>query len=88
MTNPTGTPTGSVSDRIEVLGKQLLETVEKLIHEGTVQHLIIKHEGHTILEIPVGIGVAAAVIAPILAAVGAVGAVVSHCTIEVVRTSS
>jgi len=77
---------GEAHEQFNVTGEQLAEKVRELIHEGNVRHLILRHDGHIVLEIPVGIGVAGIVLAPILAAVGAVGALVAHCTIEVVRT--
>ena len=77
---------GESREHFKVTGEQLAEKVRELLHEGNVRHLILRHDGHIVLEIPVGIGVASIVLAPILAAVAAVGALVAHCTIEVVRT--
>ena len=73
-------------EEFQVMGEQLLTTVEQLLHEGNVRRIIIKHEGHTVLEIPLTIGVVGVLLAPLLAAVGAIGAAVTNCTIEVVRT--
>jgi len=73
-------------EEFQVIGEQLLTTVEQLLHEGNVRRISIKHEGHTMLEIPLTIGVVGVLVAPILAAVGAIGAAVTNCTIEVVRT--
>src|SRR5207247_2352979 len=73
-------------ERVTVTGDQLAEKVSELIHEGTVRHLVIKHGENTVLEIPVTFGVIGAVLAPTLAAVAAVGALLTHCTIEVNRT--
>ena len=73
-------------ESIRVQGEHLVDEVKRLIHEGNVRHLVIKHEGHTVMEIPVTVGVVGVVLAPVLAAVGALGAVLTHCTIEVVRT--
>jgi hypothetical protein len=72
-------------EQIKVQGEELVEKVKELVHEGNVRHLIIKHEEHTIMEIPVSIGVVGAVLAPVLAAVAAVGALLTHCTLEIVR---
>lgn len=69
-------------EELHVMGEQLATTVERLIHEGNVRRIIIKHEGHTILEIPLIIGV---LVAPMLAAVGAIGAALTNCTVEVTR---
>ena len=74
-------------EKLKVEGRHLADQVTALIEEGNVRHLVIKHEDHTILEIPVSLGVAAAVLAPTLAAVAAAGAILTHCTIEVTRIS-
>ena len=73
-------------EKISVSGAELEAKVRELVHEGNVRHLIIKHDEHIVLEVPVNFGVAALVLAPILAAVAAVGAILTHCVIEVVRT--
>lgn len=72
-------------EEVHVTGEDLVSTVERLIHEGNVRRITIKQEGHTLLEIPLTIGVVGVLIAPILAAVGALGAALSNCTIEVIR---
>jgi hypothetical protein len=69
-----------------VLGSDLAASVKQLIHEGNVRRIIIKHEGQTALEIPLTVGVVGTLLAPWLAAVGAMGALLTHCTLEVVRT--
>ena len=76
----------SFRERITVEGQHLAEKVAELIHEGNVRHIVIKHDGHTIFEIPITLGAVAAVLAPTLAAVAAVGALVAHCTVEITRT--
>jgi hypothetical protein len=69
-----------------VSGDDLLKKVKQLIHEGNVNRIIIKNEeGHTYLEIPVTIGLIGAIVAPILAAVGALAALVAKFKIEVIR---
>jgi hypothetical protein len=73
-------------EELHVMGDQLVTTVERLIHEGNVRRIIIKHEGHTVLEIPLTIGVVGVLVAPMLAAVGAIGAALANCTVEVIRT--
>ena len=71
----------------QVQGSNLVEKVKELIHEGNVRDIYIKHEGQTIIHFPVTVGVVGALIAPQLAALGAIGALVTHSTIEVVRTN-
>ena len=72
-------------ESFKVTGGQLVDAVRKLLHEGNVRRVIIKHGDHTVAEFPLTIGVIGAVLAPILAAIGAIAAVVNECTIEVER---
>ena len=64
--------------------QELVQKVKELIHEGNVRRIIVKNdEGHTVIEIPVTLGIVGAIAAPVLAAVGAVGALAGRWTIEV-----
>ena len=78
-------PERTYTESFKVAADQLLDAVEKLLHEGNVRRVIIKHDGHTIAEFPLTVGVVGAVLAPILAAVGALAAVLTDCSIEVER---
>ena len=69
-----------------VASGDMVDTVKSLIHEGNVRRIIIKHEGHNVLEIPLTAGLIGTLLVPWLAAVGAISAVMTHCTVEVVRT--
>ena len=64
---------------------QLVDAVKRLVHEGNVRRVIIAQDGRTIAEFPLTVGVIGAVLAPMLAAVGAIAAVVSDCTVVVER---
>jgi hypothetical protein len=75
----------SYTESFRVAGQQLVEAVKKLVHEGNVRRVIIKHENHTIAEFPLTIGVLGAVLAPMLAAIAAIAAAVKECTVEVER---
>lgn len=73
-------------ESFKVSGDQLLGKVKEIIHEGNVRRIIIKDKsGKTLIEFPLTIGVVGAVIAPVLAAVGAIAALVTECTITVER---
>ncbi len=73
-------------EEIQVLGRDLVDKVKSLIHEGNVQRVIVKDEhGHTFLEIPVTVAAVGVVVAPLLAALGAISALVAKFTIVVVR---
>lgn len=76
----------STTETFEIKGEKLVETVKKLIAEGNVRKIIIKDKkGKTIAEFPLTIGVVGALIAPALAAVGAIAALVTECTLTVER---
>ncbi|MBL7137531.1 MAG: DUF4342 domain-containing protein [Bacteroidales bacterium] len=77
---------GTFKEEFRIKGEELIGKVKELIHEGNVRRIIIKdEEGKTYLEIPVTIGVIGALVAPVLAAVGAVAAMVANLKIEVIR---
>jgi hypothetical protein len=74
-------------EEVQVLGRDLVDKVRGLIHEGNVRRVIIKDEqGHTFVEIPVTIAAVGAIAAPVLAAVGAISALVAKFTIVVERS--
>ena len=73
-------------ESIRASGTLLLDTFKNLIHEGNVRRVIIKQDGRAIAEFPLTVGVVGAALAPPLAAVGAIAALVTECTIEVERT--
>ena len=76
----------NLKEEFRVKGEELVEKVKQLIHEGNVRRLIIKDEdGKVYLEIPVTFGLIGAIFAPMLAAVGAVAAMVANLKVEVVR---
>jgi Domain of unknown function (DUF4342) len=67
-------------------GENAVEKVTQLVHEGNVRRIVVKHEGRTVAEFPLTAGVVGAVLAPVLAAIGALLALKKECTIEVERT--
>ncbi len=75
-------------EEIKVAGGKVIETVKKILHEGNIRRLYIRHKGETILEIPVTFAAAGIFLAPILAAIGAVSALVTECSIGIERSSS
>ena len=84
--DPNYQPGQRYQEELQVMGEQLLARVKELVHEGNVRRIIIKQEGHTIMEIPLTVGVVGAIMAPALVAIGAIGALLSQCSIEVVRS--
>jgi hypothetical protein len=76
-------------EEVQVLARDLVDKVRGLIHEGNVRRVIIKDEqGHTFVEIPVTIAAVGAIAAPVLAAVGAISALVAKFTIVIERSES
>jgi putative cell wall-binding protein len=74
-------------EEIQVLGRDLVDKVKSLIHEGNVQRIIVKDEhGNTFVEIPVTLAAVGVILAPLLAAIGAISALVAKFTIVVVRS--
>lgn len=72
------------TEEFKVSGDSLLKKVKEIIHEGNVRKITIKDKsGKEIIVLPLTIGVVGAVIAPVLAAVGAIAALVTECTISV-----
>ena len=76
------------TESFKVAGEQLVDAVKKLVHEGNVRRVIIKHETYTVAEFPLTVGVIGAVLAPMLAAVAALAAALKECTIEVERVET
>jgi hypothetical protein len=70
-------------ERIEGTTEQILAQIKKLIDEGNVRRVLVKHQGRVIAEFPLTVGVVGTVIAPLAAAIGALTAVLAECTIEV-----
>lgn len=88
MTTDTSRTEESVFEELKIEGRELLARVTDLIREGNVRRLIIKNEeGITLMEIPLTLGVAGAVILPTLAAVGAIAALVARCSITIERSA-
>lgn len=78
--------TKTTKEEFRVNGEELLAKVKQLINEGNVRRIIIKDKNNkNLVELPVTIGVVGAVLAPVLAAVGAIAALVTECTIVVER---
>jgi hypothetical protein len=76
----------SFVEEVHVVGRDLVDKVRDLIHEGNVQRIVVKDEhGNTFVEIPITVAAVGAILAPLLAAIGAISALVAKFTIVVVR---
>jgi len=74
-------------EEVQVLGRDLVDKVRELVHEGNVQRIVVKDEhGNTFLEVPVSVAAVGVILAPLLAAIGAISALVAKFTIVVIRS--
>ena len=72
-----------MTEEFKVNGEEVVAKVKEIIHEGNIRRIIIKQQDKVLLEIPVTWAAVGAVIAPVLAAVGALAALITECTIVV-----
>jgi len=71
-------------EEFAISGEKLVSTVKELVRQGNIRRVTIKNkEGKTLIEIPLTFGVVGAVLLPTLAAIGAIAALVTECTIVV-----
>jgi len=67
-------------------GENLLKKVKELLEEGNVRKIIIQDQtGKELMSFPLTVGVVGALVAPVLAAIGAIAALIGECTITVER---
>jgi uncharacterized protein DUF4342 len=77
------------TEEFKVEGEKLIAKIKEILHEGNIRRIIIKDkEGKTVMEIPMTLGVVGVLIAPQLAAVGAIAALISEATIVVEKSES
>jgi hypothetical protein len=73
-------------ESFKVNGENLLKKIKEIIKEGNVRRINIKDKnGKELMTFPLTFGVVGAVIAPVLAAIGAMAALIGECTISVER---
>jgi hypothetical protein len=73
-------------EKLEGTTDQILAEIKRLVAEGNLRRVVVKQRGRIVAEFPVTVGVIGAVIAPLAAAIGALAAVLTDCTIEVEKT--
>jgi hypothetical protein len=70
-------------EEIFVRGSELVEKIKEIVRKGNINRLRVKQDDKVLIEIPVTAGVVGALLAPQLAIIGAVAALVSKCTVEI-----
>lgn len=70
-------------EEIFVRGNELVEKIKEIVRKGNINRLRVKQDDQVLVEIPVTAGVVGALLAPQLAIIGAVAALVSKCTVEI-----
>jgi hypothetical protein len=77
------------TEEFQVSGEALLAKVKELLHAGNIRRVSIKNdEGRVLIDMPLTLGVVGAILAPQLAAIGAVAALVTKCTIVVEKVEA
>jgi hypothetical protein len=72
------------TEEFKINGEELVAKVKELVRQGHIRRLSVRDEkGETVIEIPLTFGAIGVLLAPSLAAVGAVAALLSKCTIVV-----
>lgn len=78
----------TVTEEFNVAASDLISKVEELIREGNVTHIIIKNEqGKVLLELPATVFIVGAILAPWMAAIGAIAAIATRCQVVVERVA-
>ena len=72
------------TEEFRVDGEAVVSKIKELLGEGNIRRVILKNEeGRTLIDIPLTVGVVGALVAPQLAAIGAIAALLTKCTIVV-----
>lgn len=72
-------------ETVKLQGEQVVDEARRIIHEGNVRRVVVKQKGQVVAEFPLTVGVVASVAAPVLAAIGALVALLTDCSIDLER---
>jgi hypothetical protein len=75
-------------ESVKAEGGEVVDKVRQIVREGNVRRIVIKQGDRSIAEFPLTVGVVGAVFAPVLAAVGAIVALVGDCSINIERVAT
>ena len=85
---PPQAPSGDPTKEFRIRGSQLIDKVNEVVAAGNVRKVIVKHDGKVVVEFPLTVGVIGSLLAPQLAALSAIAALVTECSIEIVRENA
>lgn len=72
-------------ESVKAGGNEALDFVKKVVHEGNVRRIVVRQGDRSVAEFPLSVGVVGTVFAPVLAAIGAIVALLQDCSIDVER---
>jgi len=72
-------------ETVKLQGEQIVDEARRIIHEGNVRRVVVKQKGQVVAEFPLTVGVVASVLSPVLAAIGALAALLTDCSIDLER---
>ncbi len=73
-------------EEMRISGQELTNKVKELLHEGNVRRIVVRSDhGQTVIEIPLTVGLVGVVLVPVWAAIGAIAALVTDCSIAIER---
>ena len=75
------------TEEFKLSGGEMVDKIKDLIHQGNIRRIIVKNEeGKTLIEVPLTLGLVGVALMPVIAAVGAIAALVTRCTLVVEKT--
>ena len=82
MSEQNPRPSGMAED-VNRIGGQVAEKMKDLVHEGNIRRVVLRRNGRTVVEFPLTVGVIGTLLAPQIAAIGVVVALITGCSFEV-----
>jgi DNA-binding Lrp family transcriptional regulator len=74
------------TEELNISGEKLVSTVKELVRQGNIRRITVKNrDGRSLIEVPLSLGVVGILLLPTLAALGAIAALVTECTIVLER---
>jgi hypothetical protein len=73
---------------IKVAADDVLKTVKEALRQGNVRRITVKdRDGKVVATFPLAVGVVGVVLAPVLAAIGALTAILTDCTLSIEKSA-